>query len=61
MFVYLEDAWHPIADDERTACGIVIPPLQSWVRDVPEGEPIHCGPTATVNDAPKKPKAKKKG
>jgi len=65
MYVYLDSAWHPIGDDEHTECGIVIPPLETWVSEVAEGETIHCGPDAT--EAPKavakstKPKAKKKG
>jgi hypothetical protein len=62
MFVYLEDAWHPIGDDEHTECGLVVPPLETWVREVPEGETIHCGPLASVDEKPKaKPKAKKQG
>lgn len=52
IYVNLEGAWHPIADDEHTPCGLVVPPLTPWGD--PGDEPIHCGPDAT------EPKAKAK-
>jgi hypothetical protein len=57
MFVYLEDAWHPIGDNEHTPCGIVVPPLTPWERKAPE--PLHCGPNAAEVIKPKA-KGKKK-
>ncbi len=61
-YVKLAAAWHPIAENEQTECGIAIPyPGTPWASTVPEGESIHCGPDATkAPAAPAKPKAKKK-
>lgn len=57
MYVYLEDAWHYLDDNEHTTCGIVVPPNGTWERAVPEGQTLHCGPGVQMVE----PKAKKKG
>lgn len=54
QYTFLDDAWHPIALEEHTECGLPIPHGNGWVRDVPDGDTIHCGENAT------KPKAKAK-
>lgn len=53
MYVELDDAWHPIADNETTPCGLVVPHGTPWVTEKPAE--IHCGPDATEKPA----KAKK--
>jgi hypothetical protein len=57
VYVYLEGAWHPIADDEHTPCGLVVPHGTEWATETPEV--IHCGPNATKKPEPVKAKAKK--
>lgn len=62
MYVELDGAWHPIADNEHTPCGLVVPHGTEWTSAVPDE--IHCGPDTTVEpeivEAPPKPGAKKK-
>lgn len=60
MFVYIDDIWHPLGEDETTVCGLIVPHGSDWARMVPDGELIHCGSLATKPVDKPAPKAKAK-
>ena len=52
-FVFFDDIYHPLGDDETTTCcGVVVAHETPWVSAVPDGATLHT-------DAPK-PKSKAK-
>ena len=56
-YVEIDGVWHEIGEDEHTTSGVVIPPLSTWVEELPEGAKL----AKDTEDTKPKPKAKKKG
>jgi hypothetical protein len=56
-YVEIDGAWHEIGEDEHTTSGLVIPPLATWVEELPEGAELAGEPAETPKA---KPKGKKK-
>lgn len=56
-YVEIDGAWHEIGEDEHTTSGLVIPPLSTWVDELPEGAKLASEEPAETP----KPKGKKKG
>jgi hypothetical protein len=57
-YTEIEGAFHAIAEDEHTECGLVIPFLNTWTEE-PDGD-VHCGPDAKPEKAEKPKRERKK-
>lgn len=47
-YTLLDGAWHLIVEGEHTKCGLVIPPNNGFVTEVPEGDKVHCNEDSVI-------------